>query len=135
MALPATYKAVVYDAPGTISTKVVDLPMPEPKEGEVLIKLCVLPLSCTTANFAFCADFGILSTHSGVCHSDMGVMTNSWAILPYPTPENQVGGHEGVGEVVKFGPGAEKEGLSLGSRVGIKWLAGICGKCGMQPPS
>ncbi|KAJ2980739.1 hypothetical protein NQ176_g2458 [Zarea fungicola] len=62
MELPATYKAAVYDEPGTISTKIVELPMPEPAEGEVLIKL----------------------THSGVCHSDMGVMTNSWASLPAP---------------------------------------------------
>lgn len=40
MELPATYKAAVYDEPGTISTKIVELPMPEPAEGEVLIKLC-----------------------------------------------------------------------------------------------
>jgi len=39
--LPATYKAAVYDAPGTISCKVVDLPMPEPGHGEVLINLYV----------------------------------------------------------------------------------------------
>lgn len=63
----------------------------------------------------------------------MGVMMNSWATLPFPTPKGQVGGHEGVGEIVKFGPGAEISGLSLGSRVGIKWLARVCGKCGMQP--
>lgn len=29
-------------------------------------------------------------THSGVCHSDLGVMTNSWAALPYPTQPGQV---------------------------------------------
>jgi hypothetical protein len=41
--LPATYKACVYDEPGKISTKVVDLDMPEPGAGEVLINLLVLP--------------------------------------------------------------------------------------------
>lgn len=71
--IPKTYKAVVYDKPGTLSTKVIELETPEPKYGEVLIRL----------------------THSGVCHSDYGVMTNSWAILPKPTEANQVGGHEG----------------------------------------
>ena len=46
-------------------------------------------------------------THSGVCHSDMGVMENSWANLPFPVQAGQVGGHEGVGIVHKLGPGSE----------------------------
>lgn len=41
--LPRTYKACVYDEPGKISTKVVDLDMPEPGSGEVLINLSVSP--------------------------------------------------------------------------------------------
>lgn len=56
MSIPAKYKAAIYDKPGTVSTKVVELDTPEPKLGEVLVRL----------------------THSGVCHSDFGVMTNSW---------------------------------------------------------
>lgn len=56
--LPKTYKAVVYDAPGKISTKVVDLDMPEPGPGEVLINL----------------------SHSGICHSDLGVMVGTKAL-------------------------------------------------------
>jgi propanol-preferring alcohol dehydrogenase len=71
--IPKTYKAAVYDKPGTVSTKVVELETPEPGAGEVLIRL----------------------THSGVCHSDFGIMTNSWKALPAPTAEGQVGGHEG----------------------------------------
>ena len=76
-------------------------------------------------------------THSGVCHSDLGVMENrygalrittslpladeySWAVLPYPTQPGQIGGHEGVGHVVKLGPGADKSNIKLGDRVGIK---------------
>lgn len=39
--LPKTYKACVYDEPGKISTKIVDLDMPEPGAGEVLINLYV----------------------------------------------------------------------------------------------
>lgn len=42
MEIPATYKAAVYDEPGKISTKIVDLPTPEPAEGQVLIKLYVI---------------------------------------------------------------------------------------------
>jgi D-arabinose 1-dehydrogenase-like Zn-dependent alcohol dehydrogenase len=74
------------------------------------------------------------STHSGVCHSDLGVMTCSWKGLPFPTPEGQVGGHEGVGNIVKLGAGSEAQGVKVGDRVGIKWMAGICGNCRMYIP-
>lgn len=61
----------------------------------------------------------------------MGIMMNSWRLLPYPTAEGQVGGHEGVGTVVKLGPGVESSaaGIKLGQRVGIKWVSAICGHC------
>ncbi|KAK3669428.1 hypothetical protein LTR78_010688 [Recurvomyces mirabilis] len=105
--LPKTYKAAIYDQPGKISTKVVDLDMPEPGAGEVLVKL----------------------SHSGVCHSDLGIMTNTWKALPHPTQPGQVGGHEGIGKVVKLGPGAENSSVKVGDRVGIKWISAICGSC------
>ncbi|KAJ5121376.1 uncharacterized protein N7515_009337 [Penicillium bovifimosum] len=105
--IPKTQKAVIYDQPGTISTKIVDIDVPEPSAGEVLINL----------------------THSGVCHSDLGIMTNTWSMLPYPTQPGQVGGHEGVGKVVKLGPGTESSTLKVGDRVGIKWVSSACGNC------
>lgn len=37
--IPKKYKAVIYDKPGTLSTKVVELDTPEPGPGEVLINL------------------------------------------------------------------------------------------------
>lgn len=105
--LPKKYRAVIYDQPGTISTKIVELDMPEPGAGEVLINL----------------------THTGVCHSDLGIMTNSWRVLPFPTQSGQVGGHEGVGRIVKMGPGTDNSTVKIGDRVGIKWMAGICETC------
>lgn len=105
--LPAKYKAAIYDKPGTVSTSVVTLDMPTPGPGEVLVNL----------------------THSGVCHSDFGVMTNSWKSLPFPTQPGQVGGHEGVGSIVQMGPGTENSAVKMGQRVGIKWMAGICEAC------
>lgn len=105
--LPKKYRAAIYDKPGTISTKIVELDMPEPGAGEVLINL----------------------THTGVCHSDLGVMMNSWSILPFPTQSGQVGGHEGVGKIVKMGPGTDSSAVKIGDRVGIKWMAGICETC------
>ncbi|KAL9071429.1 MAG: hypothetical protein Q9157_005462 [Trypethelium eluteriae] len=105
--IPRTYKAVVYDNPGTISTKIEELTTPEPGPGEVLINL----------------------THSGVCHSDLGVMTNGWAALPAPTQKGQVGGHEGVGKIVKMGPGTENSAVKVGDRVGVKWISARCDNC------
>ncbi|KAF2994930.1 hypothetical protein E8E13_001455 [Curvularia kusanoi] len=105
--IPKKHKAAVYDKPGSISTKIEELDTPEPGPGEVLINL----------------------THSGVCHSDMGVMLNAWKTLPFPTQAGQVGGHEGVGKIVKMGAGTENSGVKLGQRVGIKWMAGICEAC------
>ncbi|KAH6675626.1 alcohol dehydrogenase-like protein [Halenospora varia] len=105
--IPKQYKAVIYDKPGTISTKIEMLDTPEPGAGEVLVRL----------------------THSGVCHSDMGVMENTWRGLPYPTQAGQVGGHEGVGVVHKLGPGSEAGRVKVGDRVGIKWIAYACGAC------
>lgn len=37
--IPKKYKALVYDAPGTISTKIEELDTPEPGTGEVLVNL------------------------------------------------------------------------------------------------
>jgi propanol-preferring alcohol dehydrogenase len=69
--IPKTQKAAVYDQPGTVSTKIVDIEVPEPGAGEVLINLFV-DLDQTS-------DQRLTShrTHSGVCHSDYGVMTNT----------------------------------------------------------
>lgn len=54
---------------------------------------------------------------------------SSYYSLPVATAENQCGGHEGVGEVVKMGPGTEKSVIKVGQRVGIKWIASICWSC------
>ncbi|KAK5467802.1 hypothetical protein LTS15_000775 [Exophiala xenobiotica] len=81
--IPAKHKALVYDSPGHVSAKVEYVDTPRPGTGEVLVKL----------------------THSGVCHSDMAIMTNRWTVRITPTPKGQIGGHEGVGEIVAFGPG------------------------------
>lgn len=45
--IPAKQKAAIYDQPGTVSTKVVEIDVPEPGVGEVLINLYVSPLART----------------------------------------------------------------------------------------
>lgn len=52
-----------------------------------------------------------------------------WDMLPFPTQPGQVGGHEGVGKIVKLGTGTESSGLKIGDRVGIKWVSSACGSC------
>jgi propanol-preferring alcohol dehydrogenase len=37
--IPQKHKAIVYDKPGTISTKIVELDTPEPGPGDVLVNL------------------------------------------------------------------------------------------------
>ncbi|KAF5594016.1 2 3-dihydroxybenzoate decarboxylase [Fusarium subglutinans] len=103
---PLSHQAAVYDRPGELSTKVVDIETPSPSAGEVLVKL----------------------SHSGVCHSDLSIMTNSWG-MPFSLPDTQIGGHEGVGTVVQIGDGADLHGFAIGDRVGVKWLRDICGSC------
>ncbi|KAJ5395116.1 uncharacterized protein N7487_009419 [Penicillium crustosum] len=104
--LPMKQKAAIYNSPGSVSIDIVETDIPEPGPDEVLINL----------------------THSGVCHSDLDIMTNSWAGLP-PTPQGQIGGHEGVGRVVKLGSGTGSSGIKIGDRVGVKWVASACGNC------
>jgi threonine dehydrogenase-like Zn-dependent dehydrogenase len=55
VSIPQQHLACTYDHPGSISTAVSTLDTPAPGPGELLVKL----------------------THSGVCHSDLGVMENS----------------------------------------------------------
>ncbi|KAI3324785.1 alcohol dehydrogenase-like protein [Xylariaceae sp. AK1471] len=105
--IPKTHKACVYDKPGSCSIAIDDVPTPEPAPGEVLVKL----------------------THSGVCHSDYGLMMNTWKHLPAPTQAGQIGGHEGLGFIAKLGDGSEKTGLKVGDRVGIKWVSSACLAC------
>jgi Zn-dependent alcohol dehydrogenase len=45
--IPKKHKAAVYDKPGSISTKIEELDVPEPGPGEVLINLYVQRLQLT----------------------------------------------------------------------------------------
>ncbi|KAI0197667.1 alcohol dehydrogenase-like protein [Astrocystis sublimbata] len=105
--IPKTHKACIYDKVGSCSIAIKDVPTPEPGPGEVLVKL----------------------THSGICHSDYSIMTNQLTAFPLPTPENQIGGHEGLGHIVKLGEGCDDTLVQVGDRVGIKWVSKACLKC------
>ncbi|KAL4861009.1 hypothetical protein BDV12DRAFT_204464 [Aspergillus spectabilis] len=105
MEIPKAHKAIIYKNPGTLETEVVEVETPRPKRGEVLVKL----------------------THSGVCHTDLAFILNSYGHMPEPTPVNQIGGHEGVGYVVQLGEDVTE--VQVGDRVGVKWITSACLTC------
>jgi len=79
-----------------------DLPIPEPKDGQVLIKI----EAC------------------GVCHTDVHAADGDWPgrpKLPF------IPGHEGIGRVVEIGKGVKQ--IKEGDMVGVPWLFEACGLC------
>lgn len=80
----------------------VEIPVPEPNDEQVLVNI----------------------KYSGVCHTDLHAWNGDW---PLANKLPLVGGHEGAGIAVKVGRNVK--GVSVGDRVGIKWLNGSCGTC------
>jgi alcohol dehydrogenase, propanol-preferring len=79
----------------------IERPVPEPGQGELLIRV----LAC------------------GVCRTDLHLAEGDLA----PRAPDITPGHEVVGEVAAAGPGAIRFGP--GDRVGVAWLAGTDGSC------
>src|SRR6202044_1656459 len=97
-------RAWVVHEPGPVATgplRLIDRPVPEPGQGQLLIKV----LRC------------------GVCRTDLHLTEGD---LPPKAPDGPPG-HEVVGEVVAAGPGVSRFGV--GDRVGAAWLAGTDGSC------
>jgi uncharacterized zinc-type alcohol dehydrogenase-like protein len=62
-------------------------------------------------------------SHCGLCHSDLSMLENEWAMTQYPF----VPGHEVTGTVVALGD--EAKGLKIGQRVGLGWFSHSCLAC------
>lgn len=99
--MPKTMKAAVVGAFGQ-PLSIEEVPIPEPKAGEVLVRILA----------------------SGVCHTDLHAADGDWPIKPTPP---FIPGHEGAGIVAALGPGVT--GLKEGDPVGIAWLHDACGAC------
>jgi propanol-preferring alcohol dehydrogenase len=95
-------RAAVFDSrsntPGNW-VSIEDLPQPQPRPGEVLLKV----IAC------------------GVCRTDLHIVEGD---LP-PIRERIIPGHQIVGEVVE---GATPD-LPVGTRVGVSWMGGVDGDC------
>jgi alcohol dehydrogenase, propanol-preferring len=90
--------------PGPIDSgplELTDFEVPQPGPGEVRVRVS----TC------------------GVCRTDLHIAEGDLA-LPRP---GIVPGHEIVGAVDALGDGAAR--FSIGSRIGIAWLRGTCGRC------
>jgi alcohol dehydrogenase, propanol-preferring len=97
-------KACVLQKPAKIETNplaFVDVPVPEPGDGEVLVRV----------------------RYCGVCRTDLHVVEGE---LP-PRKSPVIPGHQVVGVVEKLGPGSKTH--QVGSRVGIAWLHHTDGTC------
>jgi len=81
--------------------QLLDIPISEPKENEVRIKISVC----------------------GVCHTELDEIEGRLAPPKLPV----VPGHQLIGHVDKLGKGTSK--FKLGDRVGVAWIFSACGKC------
>lgn len=94
---------------GIKDVRIEDVPIPEPGEKQVLIKV----------------------KYSGICGSDLGAYTGGWALptIPHPITGKVLPvttGHEPSGEVVKIGAKVKK--WQAGDRVTVEPLI-YCGTC------
>jgi propanol-preferring alcohol dehydrogenase len=97
----ATMKAAVVPELGA-KLEIREVTVPEPGAGQVLVKI----------------------EAAGLCHTDIHAAYGDWPVKPEPP---FIPGHEGVGVVVKEGPGATLH--KPGDRVAIPWLGSACGHC------
>ncbi len=95
-----TMRAMLLDAPHT-SLHLAELPVPTPGPGQVLLKVH----AC------------------GVCHTDLHIQNGELTEPKLPL----ILGHQIVGTVVHFGPGAQR--FRIGERVGVPWLGATDGTC------
>ena len=96
-----TMKAAVVRTLGAPLT-LEDVPVPMPREGEVLVRIVA----------------------TGVCHTDLHAADGDWPVKPTAP---FIPGHEGVGIVAALGAGVTN--VREGDAVGIAWLHDACGAC------
>jgi propanol-preferring alcohol dehydrogenase len=95
-----TMRAMLFEGIGE-PLKLVELPIPQPGPGQVLIKIH----AC------------------GICHTDLHIIDGELGEPKLPL----VLGHQIVGTVVQGGKGAKR--YQPGERVGVPWLGGTDGTC------
>src|SRR5438105_5885441 len=103
-AMTGTMKAMVLPRPAAIDTSPVGLlevPIPDPQDEEVLVRVSVC----------------------GLCRTDLHIVEGELA----PKVPDIIPGHQVVGRIIRRGARASK--YAVGTRVGIPWLHRTCGHC------
>jgi alcohol dehydrogenase, propanol-preferring len=92
--IPKMQHAAIVEKPGKEAKAIVkEIPVEEPQEGEVLIKMEA------TGGINIFQRIALIP----VCHTDLHLQRDDWG--PGFSMMCPVGGHEGVGRIVKLGPG------------------------------
>jgi len=107
--IPKAQRASFLAAAGKDLSFKTDHPVTQPSElkpGQCLVKLA----------------------YSGVCHSDLSIRHDHYAVQCKP---ELVGGHEGIGSVVAIGEGTTRTSVKVGDRVGITFMGESCLECEM----
>ena len=97
-------KAMVLSRTGPVDAgplQILDVPIPQPGPGQVLVKLKVC----------------------GICRTDLHVIEGELERPKLPL----IPGHQAVGVISRVGSGVTER--TVGERVGIAWLQGTCGQC------
>ncbi|WP_430460306.1 NADPH-dependent aldehyde reductase Ahr [Thalassolituus sp. LLYu03] len=68
-------------------------------------------------------DVEIEVEYCGICHSDLSMINNEWAMTTYPL----VPGHEVAGRISAVGAHVSK--FKVGDRVGLGWHSAYCNDC------
>jgi threonine dehydrogenase-like Zn-dependent dehydrogenase len=97
-------RALIKTAAGPGNLAVIDIPAPEPRPGEALVRIL----------------------RSGLCGTDLLVCDGVYRGRRRPVPSPLVLGHEAAGEIAALGPGTD--GPATGTRVAIEAVRG-CGVC------
>lgn len=89
---------------GTHDLVVVERETPQPEGSQILIRI----------------------EATGVCATDLHLIRKS---IPYLQPKVDICGHEGVGRVVRLGPGVDSTTWKINDRVAHRWIYRWCGDC------
>lgn len=94
-------RAITFDSSTQPRLRLCEVPIPEPKEGQILLEV----RACS------------------VCRTDLHILDGE--LIPPRMP--LILGHQIVGIVKRLGPGAKR--FTVGQRIGVSWMGKTCGKC------
>lgn len=102
--VPKMMKAVQWDSKKK-EIQINEVPIPEPGENQILIKIA----------------------SASLCHSDLMAIGEAYVSVERPKPVTM--GHEGAGLVERLHSSSEGKGFKVGDAVGFLYIIGCCFEC------